>query len=109
MKIEIDAQRRASAAVDKGFGPAFNRAIESLDKEILMKLKTILFSAVLAATAGLGMGMSTAIDAQEFPTCNDCFGIRYECFAQCPAQGGSLCRELCQLEYQECQANCQPL
>lgn len=71
-----------------------------------MKLRTILFSAMLAATAGLGMGVSTAIDAQEFPTCGDCFDIRYECFAQCPAQGGAQCRALCQLEYEECRANC---
>lgn len=74
-----------------------------------MKLRTILFSAVLAATAGLGMGVSTAIDAQELPLCSDCFEIRYECFAQCPAQGGSLCRSFCQAQYQECRANCIPL
>ena len=40
-----------------------------------MKLKTILFSAVLAATAGLGMGVSTAIGAQEVPYCFECFDI----------------------------------
>lgn len=71
-----------------------------------MKLKTILFSAVLATTAGLGMGVSTAIDAQEFPYCGDCADIRYECVAQCPAQGGSLCRDLCYQQYKECRATC---
>lgn len=71
-----------------------------------MKLRTILFSAVLAATAGLGMGVSTATGAQEFPYCGDCGGIRYECLAQCPAQGGWACRDICYQEYKECRATC---
>ncbi len=72
-----------------------------------MKLKTILFSVMLAATAGLGMGVSTSIGAQEF-SCFDCFDIRYECLAQCPAQGGSNCRDLCQQDYLSCRASCAP-
>lgn len=71
-----------------------------------MKLKTILFSAVLAATAGLGMGVSTAIDAQELPYCGECGGIRYECLAQCHAPNASTCRDICYQEYKECRATC---
>ena len=70
-----------------------------------MKLRTILFSTVLAAAAGLGMGVSTAIDAQELPSC-ECASIRYECMAQCPAQGGASCRNICNLDYKDCRAIC---
>ncbi len=71
-----------------------------------MKLKTILFSAVLAATAGLGMGVANTTSAQEFEC--ECYAIRYECVAQCRSWDSS-CRSRCQDDYLYCRANCQPL
>ena len=37
------------------------------------------------------------------PEC-DCFGQRYECFAQC--YGNQQCRQACQLAYDDCRTGC---
>ena len=69
-----------------------------------MKIKTILFSAVIAATAGLGMGVANTTSAQEFEC--ECYSIRYECLVEC--RSNSACRSRCQANFLYCRANCFP-
>ena len=67
-----------------------------------MKLKATLYASLLALAAGLGLGAGNA-QALPNPEC-DCFGQRYECFAQC--YGNQQCRQACQLAYDDCRTGC---
>jgi hypothetical protein len=69
-----------------------------------MNMKSMMFAAVLACAAGLGIGLSGPVQAD--PGCrSDCYDIRYECHAGCEPWN-SACKAACELNYQDCLASC---
>ena len=66
----------------------------------MMKMKTLIYSSLLAMAAGLGMGASdsnAAIDPERMQCLSDCREVFYEC-----QFSPTICRAL----FDACKANC---
>jgi hypothetical protein len=98
--------RETHRGVGEVNGPTCNRAIviHHKNEERNMNMKTIVLAAMLALSAGVGVGFSTNSYAVD-PVCRgDCADDRQGCNFGC--LGSSACQQACYNAYQACLAAC---